>query len=42
MTAPSRWPRTIKLGAAVLAIAFFFLYYVVMCAVSAQLLFLVR
>lgn len=42
MTAPSRWPRTVKLGAAVVVIALFFLYYAAMCAVSAQLLFLVR
>ncbi len=42
MTAPSRWAHTIKLGAAVLAIALFFLYYAAMCAMSAQLLLLVR
>jgi hypothetical protein len=42
MTSPSTWPRTIKFGAVLFAFALFFLYHAAMCAVSAQLLSLVR
>ncbi len=40
MTAPSEWPRNIKLGLALLALVAAFLSYAALCAGLAQLVYL--